>query len=113
VSDHDHRERVAELLLMESTKTEPGKYTTLAKYLAAMPADQTDIYYLIGETRAQIDNSPYVEVFKSKGQEVLLLTEPIDEFMVQSLGEYKGKKLKPVDRGDINDKPPAEQEEQF
>ena len=62
---------------MSATKTEPGKFTTLAQYVEAMPADQKEIYYLIGDSRELIEHSPYVEAFTAKGQEVLLLTEPI------------------------------------
>ena len=80
-SDHGNRERLADLLLFESTKTKPGEYTTLAKYLEGMPADQKEIFYLIGDEREQIENSPYLESFKAKGQEVLLLTETIDEYL--------------------------------
>jgi molecular chaperone HtpG len=97
--DRSNREQLADLLLFESTKTEPGKFTTLARYVLAMPEDQKEIYFLTGENREMLANSPYVESFKAKGQEVLLLTEPIDEFMIQGLFEYKGKKLKAVDRG--------------
>jgi molecular chaperone HtpG len=68
-----------------------------------MPADHKDIYYLIGENREIIENSPLLESFKAKGQEVLLLTDPIDEFVVQALHEYKGKKLKAVDKGELDD----------
>jgi molecular chaperone HtpG len=100
--DWENREKVADLFLMESTKTEPGKSTTLGKYLLAMPADQKEIYYLTGESRELIENSPYVESYKARGQEVLLLTDPIDEFVVQSLPEYKGKRLRAVDRGDAD-----------
>jgi molecular chaperone HtpG len=96
------RQRLAELLLLESTKTEPSKHTTLAKYVEAMPADQKEIFFLIGDTRAQIENSPYVEAFKAKGQEVLLLTEPIDEFWTGALGRYKDKTLRAVDRGTLD-----------
>jgi molecular chaperone HtpG len=98
--DWANREKVADLLLFESTKTEPGRFTTLAEYVERMPADQQDIYYLTGESRALIEGSPYLEVFKARGQEVLLLTDPIDEFVVQSLPEYKGKKLQAADRGE-------------
>lgn len=99
--DFEHRTRLADLLLMESTGTEAGKYTTLADYLKAMPSDQKEIYYLAGETREQLAASPYVESFKAKGQEVLLLTDPMDEFVVGSLSEYQGKKLKAIDRGKL------------
>jgi molecular chaperone HtpG len=87
--DWSNKEKIADLLLFESTKSKPGEYTTLTKYVETMPADQKEIHYLIGETREQIENSPYLESFKARGEEVLLLTEPIDEFVMTSLGEYK------------------------
>jgi molecular chaperone HtpG len=98
--DWSNREKVADLLLFESTKTKPGEFTTLTRYAEAMPADQAEVVYLIGETREMLENSPYLEAFKAKGQEVLLLTDPIDEFVVGALREYKGKKLKAADKGD-------------
>ncbi len=101
--DWNNRERLADLLLFESMKTEPGKYTTLAQYVEAMTEGQKNIFYLIGDTREQIEHSPYLEVFRSRGQDVLLLTDPIDEFMVSGLREYKGKQLKAVDRGDLDE----------
>jgi molecular chaperone HtpG len=100
--DRANREQLAQLLLLESTRTEPGKFTTLDQYLIAMPAEQKEIYYLIGENRELIEHSPFLESFKERGQEVLLLTEPIDEFMVQSLTEFKGKKLKAADKGQLD-----------
>jgi molecular chaperone HtpG len=105
--DFSNRERLADLLLFESTKTEAGKFTTLEKYLTAMPAEQSEILYLIGESRGPIENSPYIETYKAKGQEVLLLTDPIDEYLMAHLHEYKGKKFKAADKGDL----PAEQTE--
>ena len=99
--DYANREKLTDLLLVESTKTETGQFTTLSKYVEAMPADQTEIYFLIGDSRAQIENSPYIESFRAKGQEVLLLTESIDEYMTGNLREYKGKKLKAIDKGEI------------
>ncbi len=99
--DWGNREKLADLLLLESTKTEPGKFTTLGQYLERMPADQAEIYYLIGDSRELLEHSPYLEAFRAKGQEVLLFIDPIDEFLVQSLTEYKGKRLKAVDKGDL------------
>ena len=84
-------------------KTPAGQLTTLAKYVEAMPADQKDIFFLTGETREQLDGSPYLESFREKGQDVLLLTDPMDEFMVPSLASYKGKTLKAIDRADSAD----------
>jgi molecular chaperone HtpG len=63
-----------------------------------MPSDQKDIYILTGETRAMLENSPYIESFKARNQEVLFLTDPVDEYLVSSLYQYKDKPLRPVDR---------------
>ncbi len=100
--DFENRTRIADLLLIESTRTEPGKFTSLPDYVKAMPADQKEILYLVGETREQLDGSPYVEAFRAKNQEVLLFTDPIDEFLIDSLGEYQGKHLKAIDRGQVD-----------
>lgn len=101
--DWTNREKIADLLLFESTKTEPGQLTTLEKYVEGMPAGQTEIYYLIGENREMMEHSPYLESFKAQGHEVVLLTDPIDEWVVPSLTEYKGKKLKAVDKGELGE----------
>ena len=101
VQDYPNRDKLADLLLLESTRTEPDKFTTLAEYVERMPADQQEIYYITGDSRAVLEQSPHLEGFKEKGREVLLLTEPIDEFLTQALTEYKGKHLKAVDRGDL------------
>jgi len=98
-SDWGNREKIADLLLYESTKTEPGKLISLAKYVEGMTEGQEEIYYLIGESRELIEQSPHIEALKAQGREVLLMTEPIDEFGVEALGEYKGKKLKAADKG--------------
>lgn len=102
--DWSNKDRIADLLLFESLKTKPGEYTTLAKYVEAMPAEQKEIHFLIGESRALIESSPYLESFKAKGEDVLLLTEPIDEFVTSALSEYKGKKLQAADRGEVEKK---------
>jgi molecular chaperone HtpG len=112
--DWANREKVADLLLFESMNTPAGEFTTLAKYIEAMPEDQKEIYYLIGDSREQIEHSPYLEVFRGKGQDVLLLTDPIDEFVASSLREFKGKTLRAVDRGELEEtKPDAEKTERF
>ena len=111
--DWSNKEKLADLLLYQSTKTESGKYTSLAEYVEKMPADQTEIYYLIGESREMLEQSPYLESFKSKGQEVLLLTDPIDEFVAQNLTTYKEKKLKAVDKGDLPGTVDEEKKKEF
>ena len=99
-SDFSNRERLADLLLLESTATKVGEHTTLEKYVAEMKGEQKEIVYLIGESRGLIENSPYVEAYRARGEAVLLLTDPIDEYLVSHLSEYKGKKLKAADKGD-------------
>jgi molecular chaperone HtpG len=112
--DWANKEKLLELLLFQTNKTERGKYTTLADYVARMPDGQKEIYYLTGDTREIIESSPLLEAYEAKGWEVLLLTDPIDEFMLPSLQDYKGKELKAVDRADTDvpaDEPAADAEQ--
>ncbi len=100
--DWTNREKLAELLLFESTKTEKGKYTSLSQYMDNMPVNQPEIFYLTGDSRELMEQSPHLEAFREKGWEVLLLADPVDEFVVDSFHEYKGKKLKAVDKGGLD-----------
>ncbi len=113
--DWANREKLADLLLFESANTEVGKWTTFAEYVSKMPEGQTDIYYLAGESAEQLRKSPYLEAFRAKGRDVLLLTDPVDEFAIPSLNSYKGKQLKAADRGDTvtGDAVPADVAEKF
>jgi molecular chaperone HtpG len=111
--DRNNKEKLADLMLFESTKTGKGKFTTLSDYVKSMPANQEAIYYLIGESREVIEHSPLLESYREKGQEVLLLTDPMDEFAIPSLWEYQGKKLQAVDRADAVSTPKVEGEEQY
>ncbi len=99
--DWSRREQLADLLFFESTRTERGQLTNLEKYTAAMPEEQKEIYYLFGDSREAVEHSPLLESFRSKGQEVLFLTDAIDEFVAQALTEYKGKKLHAIDKGEL------------
>ena len=103
--DYANREKLASLLLFQSTRTEDGKYLTLDDYISQMPEDQKEIYYLCGDRLGALRQSPYLEVFKDKGQDVLLLDEPVDPFFAESIGEYKGKSFKAVDQGALADAP--------
>jgi molecular chaperone HtpG len=100
--DWNNRKQLADLLLFESLRTETGKFTTLAEYVEKMPAEQKEIYYLIGESRELLEHSPYLEAFRARGYDVLLLTDPIDEWVLPALHEYKDKKLKAADRGELD-----------
>ncbi len=113
--DWSNREKIADLLLFESANTEPGKYTTFAEYMEKMPEGQEAIYYLIGESGEQLRKSPYLETFRAKGRDVLLLTDPVDEFAIPGFGAYKGKQLQAADRGDTStgDAIPADVQEKF
>ena len=76
---------------------------SLADYIARMPEDQKDIYYITAETLTSAKGSPHLEAFRKKGWEVLLLTDRIDEWVVQHLTEFDGKTLKAVNRTDLAD----------
>ena len=99
--DFENKKKLADLLLFESTKTDAGKLTSFADYLERMPGDQTEIYYLSGDSREVLEQSPLLESFKAKSWEVLLLTDPADEIVVDSLREYKGKHLKAIDKAGV------------
>lgn len=105
----EHLDELKELLRFNSTKTEAGKYVSLAEYVANMPEGQKDIYYLVGDKAETVKQNPLLEAFRAKGYEVLLLSDPIDEFMVSSLTDYKEKKLHDISRGDVDFEKTAEE----
>ena len=111
--DFANREKIADLFLFESAKTPSGQYATLAKYLEAMPEGQEAIYYLTGDTREQLEHSPYMESYREKGQDVLLLTDPIDEYMISNLSTFKGKKLEAADRAVASDTVESSEKEKY
>lgn len=94
--DWERREAIAELLLFEHLKGEAT--LTLAEYVEAMPEGQKDIYHLAGEERTTLAHAPSLEAFKAKDWDVLLLTDPIDPFVIPGLPEFKGHALKAADR---------------
>ena len=99
--DHGNLEKIQDLLLFESSKTENGTFVSLKEYLERMPEGQKEIYYITGMSRAAVENSPYMEVFRKKDYEVLYMTDPVDEWVVQTVTEYQEKHLKAIDRGDL------------
>ncbi len=99
-NDYANRDTIADLLLFESIKTEEGCYTTLEQYVEAMPEEQKEIYYISGESKSLLARSPHLEAYREKGYDVLLLTDPVDEFVVNGLREYKEKPLKAADQGE-------------
>jgi molecular chaperone HtpG len=98
----ENLDELKRLIRFESNKTAAGEYVGLEEYVVRMKAEQKDIYYISGETRASVEHSPHLEVFKSKDIEVLYLIDPIDEWVVQSLADFDGKKLLNVAKGDLD-----------
>ncbi|MDP0490836.1 MAG: molecular chaperone HtpG [Verrucomicrobiota bacterium JB023] len=101
VQSYEHQESLASLLRFESTMTEPGKTTTFAEYIDRMKDGQDEIYYLVAPTREAIETGPYLEAFKKRGLEVCFFLESVDDYVLETLGQYKEKKLVAADRADI------------
>lgn len=101
--DFANKEKIAGLLRFASTSDESGEQSvSLADYLARAKEGQDKIYFLTGESYAQVKNSPHLEVFRKKGIEVLLLTDRIDEWLMSYLSEFDGKNFVDVARGDLD-----------
>jgi molecular chaperone HtpG len=99
-ADFDNRDRIIPLLLFQSSN-DPEKLTSLKDYIARMKPDQEQIFYLTGENRSVIENSPHLEAVRAKDYEVLFMVDAVDELMLQHLSEFEGKKLKSVGKGTI------------
>ena len=99
-SDHENKEKLLSLLLFQSSH-DPEQLTTLTDYVQRMAPQHTEIFYMTGESRQVIENSPHLEAPKQGGYEVLYLTDPVDELLVQHLPEFEGKRLKSIMKGTI------------
>ena len=100
LGDPDNHKAILDVATFASSASvEP---TTLAAYVERMKDGQDEIYYLTGESRGQVENSPHMEAFRAQGYEVLLLTDPVDEIWVEAVPDYDGKKLQSIARGSVD-----------
>jgi molecular chaperone HtpG len=101
--DHANREKIAGLLRFATTKSEGEEQSvSLDEYIERMQEKQEKIYYITADTHAAADHSPHLEVFKKKDVEVLLLTDRVDEWLVNHLSDYKGKHIQSVAKGQLD-----------
>ncbi|MFE5893393.1 molecular chaperone HtpG [Streptomyces sp. NPDC002285] len=101
LTDTENRDAILAVSSFATTHAD-DEPTTLAQYAERMKDGQADIYYITGESRQSIENSPHMEAFRDKGIEVLLLTDPVDEVWVDAVGEFEGKTLRSVTKGEID-----------
>lgn len=101
IEDPGNAEKVAGLLRFHSTVDSDSQTVSLADYLERMKDGQKAIYYLTGESLAAVRNSPHLEVFRQREVEVLLLAEPVDEWLVAHLSEFQGTPLRAVAKGEL------------
>ncbi len=101
ISDHDNRQAILGICSFPSTN-DPDKPTTLHDYLTRMPEGQDSVYYVTGESRSALENSPHMEAFRAKGYEVLLLTDQVDEVWVDAVPTFEDKPLVSIARGEVD-----------
>jgi molecular chaperone HtpG len=101
LSDLENQTAILDIASFASTR-DASELTTLRRYIEGMKEDQEHIYYMTGESRAMIENSPHMEVFRAKGYEVLLLTDPVDEVWVDAVSEFDGKHFQSIAKGQVD-----------
>lgn len=103
IEDFANKERVARLFRFATTENDSAEQTvSLEDYIGRMKEGQDQIYYITSDSYVSAKNSPHLEVFKRKGIEVLLLSDRIDEWLVQHLTDFEGKKLQNIAKGDLD-----------
>ncbi|AXK33563.1 molecular chaperone HtpG [Streptomyces armeniacus] len=101
LSDPDNRETLLDIASFPSTH-DPDEQTGLRDYVSRMKDGQEHIYFLTGESRTRLENSPHIEAFQAKGYEVLLLTDPVDEVWVEQIREFDGTPLQSIAKGQVD-----------
>lgn len=101
VTDPDSQSDILEIASFDSTRS-ADEQTTLAEYVERMPEGQEHIYYLTGRSREMVEKSPHMEAFTSKGVEVLILTDQVDEMWVDSGAEFQGKTFRSIAKGEVD-----------
>ncbi|MEU8239598.1 molecular chaperone HtpG [Actinoplanes missouriensis] len=109
LSEPDNHKPILEIASFGTTHGEEP--TTLAAYVERMKEGQEEIYFLTGESRSQVENSPHMEAFREQGYEVLVLTDPVDEIWVDAVTEFDGRKLRSIARGSVDLKKDASEED--
>lgn len=97
IEDAANRNRLAKLLRFETTQSD-GKLTSLDQYISRMKSGQKDIFYITGSSKEQLLNSPFLERLKKKNLEVILFTDPVDEYLMQYLMDFEDKKFQNVSK---------------
>ena len=100
LADTQHADKIKPLMLVETTTSE-GKLKTLSEYVADMKADQDEIYFITGESREALINSPHLEAFRDQGYEVILMFESIDEIIMGHLTDFEDKKFRSIGKGEV------------
>lgn len=99
--DPENRTRIAKLLRFKTTKSD-GKWVSLTDYVTNMKAEQEHIYYITGDNLSTLLNSPHLESLRDRDIEVLLMVDPVDEWVMQSLNDFDGKSFKSAEKGDLD-----------
>jgi molecular chaperone HtpG len=100
-TDFSNREKIIDLILFETSKTDKDELISLKDYVSRMKENQKEIYYVIGNSREAIQKNPNIEYFLKNDYEVLYLTDPVDVFTIPQIGEYEKKKIVSADKSDI------------
>ncbi|MDT0399574.1 MULTISPECIES: molecular chaperone HtpG [Streptomyces] len=102
VTDPDNRDALLAVTSFATTHGDGGGTATLRQYVERMPEGQDAVWYITGESRESVGDSPHMEAFRERGIEVLLLTDPVDEVWVDAVSEYEGRPLRSIAKGEVD-----------